>query len=176
MVWLSIVVFDVPVKGSMWAMTLGAILAIAASTAFGLLISSFVKSQIAAIFATAIIIIVPTMNFSGMLYPTSTLPEHIYFIAQLFPGYWFLLVSLGGFTKGLGFTDFLTGYGVLLTIYAVYFLRLGVVTQETGRNNMLRWLKNVLYLSGKELRSLFSDPCVGSVDYLHIFRCDLHSC
>ena len=121
MVWLSIVVFDVPVKGSMWAMTLGAILAIAASTAFGLLISSFVKSQIAAIFATAIIIIVPTMNFSGMLYPTSTLPEHIYFIAQLFPGYWFLLVSLGGFTKGLGFTDFLTGYGVLLTIYAVYF-------------------------------------------------------
>ena len=131
MVWLSIVVFDVPVKGSMWAMTLGAILAIAASTAFGLLISSFVKSQIAAIFATAIIIIVPTMNFSGMLYPTSTLPEHIYFIAQLFPGYWFLLVSLGGFTKGLGFTDFHRVRCITHDLCRV-FLRLGVVTQETG--------------------------------------------
>ena len=121
MIWISVVVFCVPVKGSMWAMTLGAIFIITASTAFGLLVSSFVKSQIAAIFATAIVVIIPTLNFSGMIYPTSTLPSHIYVIAQLFPGYWFLIICLGGFTKGLGFTDFLSSYGALLTIYAVYF-------------------------------------------------------
>ncbi|WP_109079833.1 ribosome-associated ATPase/putative transporter RbbA [Aggregatibacter aphrophilus] len=121
MIWISVVVFGVPVKGSMWAMTLGAIFIITASTAFGLLVSSFVKSQIAAIFATAIVVIIPTLNFSGMIYPTSTLPSHIYVIAQLFPGYWFLIICLGGFTKGLGFTDFLSSYGALLTIYAVYF-------------------------------------------------------
>ena len=115
------VVFGVPVKGSMWAMTLGALFIITASTAFGLLVSCFVKSQIAAIFATAIVILIPTLNFSGMVYPTSTLPSHIYVIAQLFPGYWFLIISLGGFTKGLGFMDFLSSYGALLTIYAVYF-------------------------------------------------------
>ena len=121
MIWISVVVFGVPVKGSMWAMTVGAIFIITASTAFGLLVSSFVKSQIAAIFATAIVVIIPTLNFSGMIYPTSTLPSHIYVIAQLFPGYWFLIICLGGFTKGLGFTDFLSSYGALLTIYAVYF-------------------------------------------------------
>ena len=121
MVWISVVVFAVPVKGSMWAMTLGALFIITASTAFGLLVSCFVKSQIAAIFATAIVILIPTLNFSGMVYPTSTLPSHIYVIAQLFPGYWFLIISLGGFTKGLGFMDFLSSYGALLTIYAVYF-------------------------------------------------------
>ena len=121
MIWISVVVFGVPVKGSMWAMTLGAIFIITASTAFGLLVSSFVKSQIAAIFATAIVVIIPTLNFSGMIYPISTLPSHIYVIAQLFPGYWFLIICLGGFTKGLGFTDFLSSYGALLTIYAVYF-------------------------------------------------------
>ncbi|WP_230621295.1 ribosome-associated ATPase/putative transporter RbbA [Aggregatibacter sp. Marseille-P9115] len=121
MVWIAVVVFGVPVKGSMWAMTLGALFIITASTAFGLLVSCFVKSQIAAIFATAIVILIPTLNFSGMLYPTSTLPSHIYVIAQLFPGYWFLIISLGGFTKGLGFMDFLSSYGALLTIYAVYF-------------------------------------------------------
>ncbi|AHN72332.1 ribosome-associated ATPase/putative transporter RbbA [Aggregatibacter actinomycetemcomitans] len=121
MVWMSVMVFNVPVKGSMWAMTLGALFIITASTAFGLFVSSFVKSQIAAIFATAIIVIIPTMNFSGMLYPTSTLPPHVYMVAQLFPGYWFLIISLGGFTKGLGFMDFLSSYGALLAIYAVYF-------------------------------------------------------
>ncbi|MBN6076279.1 ribosome-associated ATPase/putative transporter RbbA [Aggregatibacter actinomycetemcomitans] len=121
MVWISVMVFNVPVKGSMWAMTLGALFIITASTAFGLFVSSFVKSQIAAIFATAIIVIIPTMNFSGMLYPTSTLPSHVYMMAQLFPGYWFLLICLGGFTKGLGFMDFLSSYGALLAIYAVYF-------------------------------------------------------
>lgn len=121
MVWIAVVVFGVPVKGSMWAMTLGALFIITASTAFGLLVSCFVKSQIAAIFATAIVILIPTLNFSGMVYPTSTLPSHIYVIAQLFPGYWFLIISLGGFTKGLGFMDFLSSYGALLTIYAVYF-------------------------------------------------------
>ncbi|OBY52523.1 ribosome-associated ATPase/putative transporter RbbA [Aggregatibacter aphrophilus] len=121
MIWISVVVFGVPVKGSMWAMTLGAIFIITASTAFGLLVSSFVKSQIAAIFATAIVVIIPTLNFSGMIYPTSTLPSHIYVIAQLFPGYWFLIICLGGFTKDLGFMDFLSSYGALLTIYAVYF-------------------------------------------------------
>lgn len=121
MVWISVMVFNVPVKGSMWAMTLGAIFIITASTAFGLFVSSFVKSQIAAIFATAIIVIIPTMNFSGMLYPTSTLPSHVYVMAQLFPGYWFLLICLGGFTKGLGFTDFLSSYAALLAIYVVYF-------------------------------------------------------
>ena len=122
MVWIGIVIFDVPVKGSMWAMSLGGVFVITASTAFGLLVSSFVKSQVAAIFATAIIVMVPTLNFSGMMYPTSTLPANVYFIAQLFPGYWFQLISLGGFTKGLGFTDFLNCYAALLTIYAVYFV------------------------------------------------------
>lgn len=121
MVWIAVMLFDVPVKGSIWAMSLGGIIVIATSTAFGLLVSSFVKSQIAAIFATAIIVMVPTLNFSGMLYPTSTLPTNVNIVAHLFPGFWFQLISLGGFTKGLGFTDFLDSYAALLLIGGVYF-------------------------------------------------------
>lgn len=120
MVWVAIVVFDVPIKGSVWAMFFGAMLAIQASTSFGLLVSCFVKSQIAAIFATAIISMVPTMNFSGMIYPTSSLPPNSIVIAHIFPGYWLQLISLGGFTKGLGFFDFIENYTALLLIYAVY--------------------------------------------------------
>lgn len=120
MVLAAIFVFDVPIKGSVTAMFLGVILAICASTGFGLLVSSFVKSQVAAIFAAAIISIVPTINFSGMMYPVSRLDENVQLVSKIFPGAWFQQISLGGFTKGLGFADFLQPYLALATIYAVY--------------------------------------------------------
>ncbi len=122
LVWIAIVLFDVPIKGSAWAMFLGAVFVICASTGFGLLVSSFVSSQVAALFATAILIMVPTMNFSGMMYPTATLSPNVYLLAHIFPGAWFQIISLGGFTKGLGFTDFLPNYAALLIIYSAYLM------------------------------------------------------
>ncbi|WP_301098114.1 ribosome-associated ATPase/putative transporter RbbA [Otariodibacter sp.] len=121
-VWITIVVFDVPIKGSVLAMFFGAILVILASTSFGLLISSFVKSQVAALFATSVIMIVPSMNFSGMIYPTATLPMDIYLFAHAFPGAWFQIISLGGFTKGLGFMQFIPHYIALIVIYLCYLM------------------------------------------------------
>ncbi len=52
-------------KAALLALTLGATLYVIATTAFGLLISSFVKTQIAAIFATAILTTLPAIQFSG---------------------------------------------------------------------------------------------------------------
>lgn len=120
LVWIAIMLFGVPIKGSSWAMFLGAFIALCASTGFGLVVSSFVKSQIAALFATAIVMMIPTLNFSGMMYPTATLDPNVYFAAHLFPGPWFQVISLGGFTKGLGFMDFLPNYLALLAIYSLY--------------------------------------------------------
>lgn len=119
-VCVAIIVFKVPIKGSVLAMFFGVILALLATTAFGLFVSAFVKTQIAAIFATAIISMIPALNFSGMIYPVTTLPDTIYTAARTFPGYWLQLVSLGGFTKGLNFTDFFDCYLALSTIFAVY--------------------------------------------------------
>lgn len=120
LITLAVGLFGVPIKGSLWAMLLGGLLAILASTAFGLVVSSFVKSQVAALFATAILIMIPTMNFSGMMYPTATLPASTKTFAHLFPGAWFQPISLGGFTKGLSFNDFLANYAGLLAIYCGY--------------------------------------------------------
>lgn len=120
MILTALFVFDVPIKGSALAMFLGVLLGICASTGFGLLVSSFVKSQVAAIFATAIISIVPTINFSGMMYPVSRLDDTIQIVSKIFPGSWFQQISLGGFTKGLGFSDFIQPYLALAIIYIVY--------------------------------------------------------
>jgi len=120
MVATAIFIFNVPIKGSMWAMFLGCFLGVITSTGFGLVVSSITKSQVAAIFSAAIIAIVPTMNFSGMMFPTSRLDGNTLIVSKIFAGSWFQQISLGGFTKGLGFADFTNSYIALSVIYVAY--------------------------------------------------------
>ncbi|WGD28817.1 ribosome-associated ATPase/putative transporter RbbA [Ancylobacter sp. WKF20] len=98
-------VFDVPVKGSLPTLALGSLIYVCATTGFGLLVSSFVSSQVAAVFATAIIAIIPAVNFSGLLVPVSSLSGAGRYMGLAFPASWYEQVSAGTFTKGLGFSD-----------------------------------------------------------------------
>jgi ribosome-dependent ATPase len=52
---------------------LAALLYVTIATGLGLLISTFMKSQIAAIFGTAIITLIPATQFSGMIDPVASL-------------------------------------------------------------------------------------------------------
>ena len=105
--------FGVPLKGSFAALAAGTLLMVAASTALGLLVSCFVKSQLAAIFATAIIAMIPSMNYSGFLYPMSTLSGGGYVMGRIFPASWYLTVSLGTFAKSLTVRDLLPQYAAI---------------------------------------------------------------
>ena len=84
-----------------------------AATAFGLVVSTFVRSQIAAIFATSIIVMIPTVNFSGMMYPVSTLEGGAKIIGQAFPALYFQQISAGVFNKGLDFATLLPNHLIL---------------------------------------------------------------
>ncbi|HBQ0660219.1 TPA: ribosome-associated ATPase/putative transporter RbbA, partial [Klebsiella pneumoniae] len=68
---LSVFVFGVAHKGSFLTLTLAALLYVTIATGLGLLISTFMKSQIAAIFGTAIITLIPATQFSGMIDPVA---------------------------------------------------------------------------------------------------------
>jgi ribosome-dependent ATPase len=107
LVGVAVPVFGLVPKGSIAALAVSALLYVWASTAFGLLISAFVSTQVAAIFAAAILSMVPTVNFSGLLYPTAALQGPAWWIGKLFPASWFQTVSLGVFDKALGFMDLL---------------------------------------------------------------------
>jgi ribosome-dependent ATPase len=127
-------VFGVPLKGSLLALTLGAVAYACAITAFGLLISAFVQTQVAAQFLTAILCVIMTTNFSGLLSPISTLQGGNYWIAVGFPASWFQKVSLGVFTKGWGLQWAQLGPACLVMLgFAVLYLtaaRLLVAKQE----------------------------------------------
>ena len=116
--WLMLLWFGVPLKGSLAALAFGTLLYVWASTSLGLLISCFVRSQLAAIFAAAIISMIPAMNFSGFLYPLATIDGGGRIIGFVFPASWYQNISLGTFAKGLGMRDLLPEYGAI-TLFAL---------------------------------------------------------
>ncbi len=129
LVVLMLIVFGIGMPGSFLALVLGALFFTAAATAFGLVVSTFVRSQIAAIFATSIIVMIPTVNFSGMMYPVSTLEGGAKLIGQAFPALYFQQISTGVFNKGLDLAILLpnhlilAGFCVLFWAIATVFLR-----------------------------------------------------
>ena len=106
-------VFQVPLKGSLEALLLGALIYVGVTTAYGRLISAFVRTQIAALFGTAILTVLPATMFAGMLVPVSALSGMAQIMGRLFPMTYFLPISVGTFTKGLGFSDLATNMAAL---------------------------------------------------------------
>jgi ribosome-dependent ATPase len=70
-----------------------------------LLISTFMRSQIAAIFGTAVLTILPATQFSGMLDPVSSLEGAGALIGRIYPTTYYLIISRGTFSKALDFSD-----------------------------------------------------------------------
>lgn len=126
---MIIVVFGVPLKGDPLALALGALLYVWAATSYGLLIATMTSSQVAATFATAIASVVPTIQFSGLLQPVSTLEGGAQTIGALWPSSYFLHLNVGAFTKGLGWEALmpdilaLACFGPVLTLLAALSLR-----------------------------------------------------
>jgi ribosome-dependent ATPase len=122
LVMLAVFLFGVPIKGSILTLALGGVLYVLASTGFGLLLSVFASTQTAAIFAAAIIAILPATQFSGMFVPVSSLEGAARIAAQIFPSTYFQAVSVGTFTKALGMTALWPQIVALLIIACVYFV------------------------------------------------------
>ncbi|MGE3259719.1 MAG: ABC transporter permease, partial [Geobacter sp.] len=111
---LAVLVFKVPLKGSFGALLLAAFLYVIAATALGLVISSFMRSQIAALFGTTLLTILPAVQFSGMIDPVSSLEGAGALIGKLYPTTHFLTITRGAFSKALGFAELQSSFLPLL--------------------------------------------------------------
>ncbi len=107
---MALFLFRVPLKGGFLPLAAGAILYVFATTGFGLFMSSFAKTQIAAIFGTAIATTMPATQFSGMMTPVASLSGAAAVIGMVYPTTYFIKISVGAFTKALGFADLIPNY------------------------------------------------------------------
>ncbi|HUC50862.1 MAG TPA: ribosome-associated ATPase/putative transporter RbbA [Xanthobacteraceae bacterium] len=126
---MALLIFAVPLKGSFLALLVGVLLYVTTTTAYGMLISAFAKTQIAALFGTAILTVLPATQFSGMMVPVSALSGAARVMGRLFPMTYFVPISVGTFTKGLGLADLAPDFLALavfipaLTLISLLLLR-----------------------------------------------------
>jgi ribosome-dependent ATPase len=129
MLMLALFVFQVPLKGSFPALLLGVLIYVTTMTGYGMLISAFTSTQIAALFGTSILTVLPATQFAGMMTPVSSLAAEAQMIGRGFPMTYFVPISVGTFTKGLGFSDLgidliaLAAFVPVLTLLSVLLLR-----------------------------------------------------
>lgn len=126
---LVVLVLGVPLRGDPLTLVLAAILYAIAATGFGLLVSMISATQVTAVFASTILSVMPTLQFSGMMEPVSSLEGPARILGSLWPTTWYMAVSVGTFTKGLGMADLssalwrLAVFGPLFTGLAILALR-----------------------------------------------------
>jgi len=111
----AVFAFRVPLTGDFLTLCAAALLYVVAATGLGLVISCFMNSQIAAIFGTALITVIPATQFSGLTDPVTSLSGTGAFIGSIYPTTHFITIARGTFSKALGFGD-LSGAFVPLAI------------------------------------------------------------
>ena len=103
----AITVFGVPITGSFWTLALAACVYAIVATGIGLVASAITNSQSAAMFIALVVTLVPSVQFSGLLHPVTSLEGAGRWIGEVFPATYMLIISRGVFSKGLGLHDLL---------------------------------------------------------------------
>lgn len=119
---LAVTAFGVPLKGSFPSLCVAALLYAVIATGFGLLASSFTRTQISALFVTLIGTVLPSVQFAGLLNPVSSLEGIGALIGNIYPASHFLVISRGVFGKALGIADLAASYWALVAAIPVIML------------------------------------------------------
>ena len=118
---LSVFVFHVRFVGNPLVLTVAALLYITASIGLGLVISVFTTTQAAAMLVTFIALMTPSMLFSGLMTPVSSMEPSAQLISRFIPAAYFMAMVRGVFLKGLGFRQYSSDLATLAAFALVVF-------------------------------------------------------
>ncbi|RBO95657.1 ribosome-dependent ATPase [Pseudochrobactrum asaccharolyticum] len=122
----AVFIFQVRFTGSFLTYSTAALLYVIITTGMGLVLSTFMNSQIAAIFGTALMTLIPAVQYSGIIDPVSSLRGAGALIGQIYPTTYFTTISRGTFSKALSFSDLGMPFLMLLITIPVLMV-LGIV-------------------------------------------------
>jgi len=98
---LSYFVLDVPINGSLILLYAESILFIMVSLGLGLLISAGTDSQQSAMFISLVAMFLPTVMFSGFIFPIENMPLPLRIISNFIPAKWFFIIVKSVMIKGV---------------------------------------------------------------------------
>jgi ABC-2 type transport system permease protein/ribosome-dependent ATPase len=116
--------FGAPFKGDPLFFFFASFVYVVCTTGIGLLVSLMVRTQVAAMMVTVVLTVVPSVLYSGLLIPISSMEPMGQFQAHLFPAMYFTNIALGSFLKGVGMKEL----WVEVTALAIYAAILWVLS------------------------------------------------
>ena len=116
---MAVLVFDVPITGSVFTLTLAALIFSIITTGMGLLASAVTRSQIAAMFFAMLGTLIPATQFSGLTDPVSSLEGAGRIIGEYYPATHMFTISRGVFSKALDLHDLAASFWPLLAAIPV---------------------------------------------------------
>ncbi len=99
---LSVYALDVPITGSLLLLIAESILFTITSLSIGILISNGAKTQQIAMFTSMMSLFLPTLLFSGFLFPVENMPFALQLISNIVPAKWYYIIVKAVMIKGLG--------------------------------------------------------------------------
>lgn len=116
---LSVYVLHVPVAGSLFWLVLVSLLFIFVSLALGLLISTVTRTQVAAMLASGMVLMMPTMLLSGMIFPIESMPAILRGISAVLPARWYIQAVRKLMIEGVDISLVLMEVGILAVMAVV---------------------------------------------------------
>ncbi len=117
----SVLVLGVPIAGSLFWLVAVSVIFISMSLALGLLISSYVKTQLVALLISGMVLLMPVMILSGMIFPVENMPVALQIISDIVPARWYIVAVKNIMIKGLGLMSVIREM-VILSVLAVFFI------------------------------------------------------
>lgn len=102
---LSVYAMDLPIKGSIVLLVAESALFITCCLILGILISINTKSQQVAMLVSLVGMLMPTMIFSGYMFPIENMPEVLQWFSNVVPSKWYYIIVKNVMIKGLGFSS-----------------------------------------------------------------------
>jgi len=122
---VGVLVFHVPIRGSLLELYLLTLFFITASLGLGILISNIAKTQMQA-FQMSFFVMLPSILLSGFMFPREAMPKFIYYLSAVIPLTYYLDIIRGIVLKGIGF-PYLVGQVVSLLVFSVVLLTISIL-------------------------------------------------
>jgi ABC-2 type transport system permease protein len=116
---LSVFVLDLPIKGSLLLLLAESTLFIITNLTLGIFISVRTSSQQVAMLISLMGMMLPTIMFSGFMFPIENMPVPLQVISNIIPAKWYYSIVKSIMIKGLGFSFIWKQTLILLGITSV---------------------------------------------------------
>lgn len=119
---ISVLVFGIPIHGSIILLSFVTILYIICALTLGILISTVTNSQQAAMIISLIGLMLPVVMLSGYAFPIANMPVILQVISNLIPAKWYIIMVKDVMIKGLGLFDIWKEMLIIIGMTTFYLL------------------------------------------------------